>query len=70
MKRNLCGFAIAGPFFARFGCVAAGLCAKTRRHSEDVAFQQSGQHVRVKGMTPIVNSIFNGSRFEDVWLDH
>ena len=24
---------------------------------------------RVKGMTLMVNSIYNGSRFEDVWLD-
>jgi peptide/nickel transport system substrate-binding protein len=24
---------------------------------------------RVKGMTTMVNSIYNGSRFEDVWLE-
>ena len=24
---------------------------------------------RVKGVTLMVNSIYNGSRFEDVWLD-
>jgi peptide/nickel transport system substrate-binding protein len=24
---------------------------------------------RVKGLTLMVNSIYNGSRFEDVWLD-
>ena len=26
-------------------------------------------HPRVKGLTIMVNSIFNGSRFEDLWLD-
>ena len=25
---------------------------------------------RVKGMTQMVNGIYNGSRFEDVWLDN
>jgi peptide/nickel transport system substrate-binding protein len=24
---------------------------------------------RVKGLTMVVNSVFNGFRFEDVWLD-
>jgi peptide/nickel transport system substrate-binding protein len=24
---------------------------------------------RVKGMTLMVNSIYNGSRYEDIWLD-
>ena len=27
-------------------------------------------HPRVKGLTILVNGIFNGSRFEDLWLDN
>jgi hypothetical protein len=26
-------------------------------------------HPYVKGYTPMVNSIYNGNRFEDIWLD-
>ena len=26
-------------------------------------------HPRVKGLTLMVNSIFNGSRMEDIWLE-
>ena len=33
------------------------------------ARQASCWQPRVKGMTLMVNSIYNGSRFEDLWLD-
>jgi len=33
------------------------------------ARQASCRQPRVKGLTLMVNSIYNGSRFEDVWLD-
>lgn len=48
-----------------------------RRLAEDVArpvlyHNRSGTcwHPYVKGYTPMVNSIYNGNRMEDVWLDN
>ena len=32
--------------------------------------QATCRHPQVKGMTMMVNSIYNGWRFEDLWLDH
>ena len=47
-----------------------------RRLAEDVArpvlyHNRSGTcwHPYVKGYTPMINSIYNGLRLEDVWLD-
>jgi peptide/nickel transport system substrate-binding protein len=31
--------------------------------------QATCRHPQVKGMTMVVNSIYNGFRFEDLWLD-
>jgi peptide/nickel transport system substrate-binding protein len=31
--------------------------------------QATCRHPRVKGMTMMVNSIYNGYRYEDLWLD-
>ena len=33
------------------------------------ARQATCRQPRVKGLTLMVNSIYNGSRFEDLWLD-
>jgi len=32
--------------------------------------QATCRHPQVKGVTMVVNSIYNGFRFEDLWLDH
>ena len=34
------------------------------------ARQASCRQPRVKGLTLMVNSIYNGSRFEDLWLEN
>ena len=31
--------------------------------------QATCRHPQVKGMTVMVNSIYNGYRYEDIWLD-
>ena len=50
MKRNLCGFATAGPFVTRIGVVAASLGTKARRHSHYRSFRQSGEYLASGGI--------------------